>query len=43
MKYKNLTRIKFKHFTFLKNEFNVFEKFNMKNLILIFEKKDCFQ
>ena len=42
-KYKDSTRIKLEHFNFSKNEFDVLDRFNVKNLILIFKKKNCFQ
>ena len=42
-KYKDSTRIRFEYFDFSKSELDVLDKFNVKNLISIFEKKDCFQ
>ncbi len=41
-KYIDLTRIRFEHFDFSQSELDVFNRFNIKNLILIFEDKDCF-
>ena len=42
-KYKDSTRIKFEHFNFSKNELDVLDKFNVTNLISIFENENCFQ
>ena len=42
-KYKGLTQIRLKHFDFSKSEPDILNRFNMKNLISIFEEEDCFQ
>ena len=42
-KYKDSTRIRLEYFDFSKSELDVLDKFNVKNLISIFEEKDYFQ
>ena len=43
IKYKGSARIRLEHINFSKDELEVLDKFIVKNLILIFEEKDCFQ
>jgi len=42
-KYKDSTQIRLEHLNFSKNESDVLDRSNVKNLISIFEKRDCFQ
>ncbi len=43
IKYKGSARIRLEHIDFSKDEPEVLDKFIVKNLISIFEEKDCFQ
>jgi hypothetical protein len=42
-KYRGSTRIKLEHLNFSKSELDVLDKFNVKNLVSIFEGEGCFQ
>ena len=42
-KYKDSARIRLEHLNFSKSELDVPDRFNVKNLISIFEEEDCFQ
>lgn len=42
-KYIDFAQIRLEHFDFSKSKSDVSDRFNVKNLISIFEDKDCFQ
>lgn len=42
-KYKDSARIRLEHFNFSKSELDVHDRFNVTNLVSIFEGKGCFQ
>lgn len=43
IKYRGSARIRLEHLNFSTSELEVLDKFNVKNLMSIFEGKDCFQ
>jgi hypothetical protein len=42
-KYRGLARIRLEHLDFSKGELDVLDRFNVKNLVSIFEEGGCFQ